>query len=517
MHATKAVWQILILTLLCPLCAVAAKPDIVLIMADDMGYSDAGCYGGEIDTPHLDRLAAEGVRFTQFYNTGRCCPTRASLLTGLYSHQTGIGHMTGDRGVPSYQGYLNDRCLTIAEALQSAGYTSMVSGKWHVGSDPDHWPLERAFDKFYGIPQGGGHYYRLLPGRQLVEGNREILVPDDWYATEAFTDYAVRFIEEEKESARPFFLYVAYTAPHWPLQARPEDIAKYEGRYAQGWDQVRAERFARQRARGLVDEDWRLSERDEDSIPWEEETEKAMMAARMGVYAAQVDAMDQGIGRILEALDRTGKRENTVVIFLSDNGCSAEGGQKGFNNAERGNPDAPLGTRDSYVSAGLSWANACNTPYRKYKMMVHEGGIATPLIVSWPARMKELNRVETAVGHVIDLMPTCLELAGASYPEDKLPLEGASLVGALVDEAGRKPSTRQLFWEHLGHRAVRDGDLKLVAAHRGEWELYDLARDRTEQKDLATERPETVGRLAKLYDEWAARCGVLPWPVKAER
>ncbi|MCB1098009.1 MAG: arylsulfatase, partial [Verrucomicrobiae bacterium] len=453
------------------------RPNIVIIMADDMGYSDAGCYGGEIETPNIDRLAAEGVRFTQFYNTGRCCPTRASLLTGLYSHQVGIGHMTGDKGLPSYQGYLNDRCMTIAEALKPAGYTTMISGKWHVGSAPEYWPLRRGFDKFYGIPQGGGHYYKNLPGRQLVLGDREIPIPEDWYATEGFTDHAVKFIEEERRSNRPFFLYVPYTAPHWPLQARKKDIAKYHGRYDQGWDAVRDGRYQRMVERGVVRSEWGLSQRDSGSLVWESEAQKAMMSQRMEVYAAQVDALDQGVGRILSALEHSGRRENTVVMFLSDNGCSAEGGQKGFNNPQRGDVNAELGTRDSYVSAGLSWANACNTPYRKYKMQVHEGGISTPLVVSWPKGFSNRRGdLEHSVGHVIDLMPTCLELAGARYDQAKaIPLEGRSLVSVVTGKAGAGTNDeRVLCWEHEGNRAVRRGKWKLVASNKDRWELYDL-------------------------------------------
>lgn len=510
----------LILFVSCALVQITqaeAKPNIVIIMADDMGYSDLGCYGGEIETPNLDVLAEKGVRFTQFYNTGRCCPTRASLLTGVYSHQAGIGHMTGDKGVPSYQGYLNDRCLTIAEALKPSGYTTMISGKWHVGSHPDHWPLKRGFDKFYGIPQGGGHYYRNLPGRQLILGDKEIPIPEDWFATEGFTEYAVKFIEEEKGNDQPFFLYVAYTAPHWPLQARAKDIAKYDGQYDTGWDVVRQKRYERMTASGIVKHDWKLSARDEGSIPWLDETEKEMVANRMEVYAAQVDALDQGVGQILKALDEVGKLENTVIMFLSDNGCSAEGGQKGFNNPKRGDVDAPLGSPNSYVSAGLSWANACNTPYRKHKMEVYEGGIATPLIVSWPKGVSHQNGpLRHSVGHVIDLMPTCLELAGVSYKETmpgKLALEGESLVAAIRGKV-LPQKTRELYWEHEGNRAIRSGDWKLVASHGARWELYDLKVDRTESTDLAKTRSDVASALVSQYERWARRCGVQPWPVR---
>ncbi|MEZ5326535.1 MAG: sulfatase-like hydrolase/transferase [Verrucomicrobiales bacterium] len=296
-----------------------------------------------------------------------------------------------------------------------------------------------------------------------------------------------------------------------------KDIAKYHGRYDQGWDAVRDGRYQRMVERGVVRSVWGLSQRDPGSLVWESEAQKAMMSQRMEVYAAQVDALDQGVGRILSALEHSGKRENTVVMFLSDNGCSAEGGQKGFNNPQRGEVNAELGTRDSYVSAGLSWANACNTPYRKYKMQVHEGGISTPLIVSWPRGFSNRRgELEHSVGHVIDLMPTCIELAGARYDTAKaIPLEGISLVSVVTGEAGAGTNDeRVLCWEHEGNRAVRRGRWKLVASNKDRWELYDLEADRTEQTNLATAEPDVVAELRSLYEAWAERCGVKPWPIK---
>lgn len=489
------------------------RPNIIIIMADDMGFSDIGCFGGEIDTPNLNTLAKNGVRFTQFYNTGRCCPTRASLLTGLYSHQAGIGHMTGDKGVPSYQGYLNDRCLTIAEALKPVGYRTLVSGKWHVGGRPAQWPLKRGFDRFYGIPQGGGIYFRLKKGRQLVLDDKSIQPPDDWYVTDAFTDHAIEFVEESVTKKKPFFLYLAHIAPHWPLKAPEKDIQKYLGKYQVGWDQIREDRYQRMVKMGLIKKNWPLAPRDVKSIPWTDEMKKKEMDLRMATYAAQVDRIDQNVGKLMSKLKKLGADQNTLVMFLSDNGGSPEGGRRGF---MKGKPGAKIGTADSFASYGLSWANASNVPFRRYKSWVHEGGISTPLIVHWPARLKRKDELEQQVGHVIDLMPTCLDVAGASYPKmrkgkEVTPLPGTSLLPAFE---GKTIERDALFWEHEGNRAVRVGKWKLVATHRGAWELYDLEADRTEVNDLAKKHPERVAELKQRYQKWAKDAGVMPWPVK---
>ena len=491
----------------------APRPNIVVILADDMGFSDVGCYGGEIETPHLDRLAADGLRFTSFYNTGRCCPTRAALLTGVYQHQAGVGHMTGDRGVPSYQGHLNDRCVTIAEVLRGSGYRTMMCGKWHVGSARGRWPRDRGFDRFYGVPQGGGFYFRVRKGRSLVLDDEEIEPGPGWYTTDAFNDRAATFIGEAVAAKSPFFLYVAHIAPHWPLQARTRDIEKYRGKYRGGWDSVRAERHRRQLATGIVDRRWRLSPRDPQSVLWESAKKKDDLDLRMAVYAAQVDALDQGIGRLLASIDAAGVRENTLVLFLSDNGASAEGGLGGFSRGEKG---APIGTAASYASYGLGWANASNTPFRRYKSKVHEGGIATPLIVRWPAGIPRRGELETTVGHVMDILPTCVELAGATYPQERdgrriLPTEGRSLVPAF---GGRPVERGALFWEHQGDRAVRRGRWKLVSSHKEEWELYDLEADRTELDDVAAKYPERVEAMAAEFGKWATRVGVRPWPLR---
>ncbi len=494
---------------------MSPPPNIVVILADDMGWSDVGAYGGEIETPHIDALAKGGVRFSQFYNTARCCPTRAALLTGLYQHQAGIGHMVANDGIPSYQGVLNDRCVALAEALRPAGYTTLMTGKWHVGSAPGQWPLDRGFDRFWGTPSGGGVYFKTtLEIRNevfFVDGATRVEPPEDFYVTDTFTDRAIGFVDEAvTRTKKPFFLYLAHIAPHWPLQAKPADIAKYAGRYALGWDAVREKRFARQKEMGLVARDAVLSPRDPQAKAWSEMPEAARqeLAHRMEIFAAQVDCIDQNVGRLVAKLKQLGQFENTLILFLSDNGCSAEGGPGGFS---RGQAGAPLGTGRSYASAGLEWANASNTPHRKFKIATHEGGIATPLIAHWPAGISGRNEVRHQVGHVIDLMPTLVEVSGGTYPKTKdgralLPPEGRSLVSALIGP--RAPEARTLFWEHQGNKAVRQGNWKAVATGRGPWELYDLGPERGESRNLATQHPAKVRELSTLWQEWAARCGV---------
>ncbi len=507
--------------------AAAAPPNLIVIMADDMGYSDLGCYGGDIETPHLDALGEGGVRFTQFYNTARCCPTRASLLTGLYPHQAGIGQMTGDHGIPSYQGYLNDRCATLAEVLGAAGYATLITGKWHVGSAPGRWPLDRGFDRYWGPPSGGGVYFKdalqIRTNVFFVHGEEQVKPPDDLYVTDTFTDWALKFIDEAvTRRHKPFFLYLAHIAPHWPLQAKPADIAKYAGRYDVGWDAVRERRFARQKEMGIVPPGAVLSPRHPQAKPWlaVPEVQRRELAHRMAVYAAQVDSIDQNVGRLVTKLKELDQFENTLILFLSDNGCSAEGGPGGFS---RGKPGAAIGSGLSYASVGLEWANASDTPFRKFKMHTFEGGIATPLVAHWPAGMKAngtpAGRLVHEPAHVIDLMPTLAELGGATYPDEVggrtiLRLEGRSLAALITGEAERLPADevpRPLFWEHQGNRAVRLGRWKAVAEHRGRWELYDLENDRTERNDLGSQRPEKVAELVALWKAWAERCEVWEW------
>ncbi|MFQ6131992.1 MAG: arylsulfatase [Armatimonadota bacterium] len=491
----------------------AQRPNIILIMADDMGFSDIGCYGSEIATPNLDRLAQEGVRFTHFYNVARCCPTRASLLTGLYPHQAGVGHMVGDRSEemgPAYQGYLNDSCVTIAEALKPAGYNTLMSGKWHVGENRPHWPCDRGFDRYYGLISGASNYFKLDGHRKMARDN-EPLTPDEegFYITDDFTDAAVGFIEEYGRRPEPFFLYLAYTAPHWPLHAYPEDIEKYRGRYIGGWDALRRERHARMIEMGLVDPKWPLTPRDPRAPAWEDAEHKEWFDMRMAVYAAQIDRMDQCLGRVMAKLAEIGAADNTLVMFLADNGGCAE--------ELKGNkPEIMPGPKETFMSYGLPWANASNTPFRRYKHWVHEGGIATPFIAHWPGVI-EPGGMTNQVGHLIDIMATCLDLAGADYPEEHngkpiTPLEGQSLLP--IFQGQQRDGHQVIYWEHEGNRAVLQGRWKLVSQHPRDFELFDLEADRTELNDLARDKPGKVQELSALYDQWAARCGVSPWGKK---
>ena len=518
-----------------------------------MGFSDLGSYGGEIDTPSLDRLASNGLRFSHFYNTARCCPTRASLLTGLYAHQAGVGHMMGDDGLPGYRGDLAANAITVAEALRAAGYGTYMSGKWHVTRHVGHWsgndeltsthnwPRQRGFDRFYGTIHGAGSFYDPI---SLTEDNEpvELTPPDDpeapvYYYTDAISEHAARFVREHAAGDRsgdPLFLYVAHTAPHWPLHALPDDIARYRGRYAAGWDAIRAERRQRLIELGLIDADWPIAERDPRVPAWEDvpNQERPWFERAMEVYAAQIDRMDRGIGEVVAALEETGRLDNTLILFLADNGGCAEvltdrwtglaiprQALDGSPVAVGNDPAVLPGPESSYQSYGPHWAHASNTPFRLYKHWVHEGGIASPLIVHWPEKIADGGGIVREVAHVIDLMATALHAAGAPHPssragDDSIPVEGTSLLPAFQDQ----PLEREaVFWEHEGNRAVRSGKWKLVSRYPGEWELYDLVTDRTEANDLAPAKPERVAALAALWNDWAARTGVVPWDEIRER
>jgi arylsulfatase len=502
--------------------ADAPRPNILLILADDLGFSDLGCYGSEISTPNLDRLAAGGLRFTQFYNCARCCPTRAALLTGLYPHQAGVGHMLGDWKKPAYSTGLNEHCVTIAEMLHAAGYRTYHIGKWHVGgvggpmaTSARNFPLNRGFDRYYGTG-GGGSYFDPKP----LFLDRQALQPGpDYYITDALTDYATRFIEEHgrDQKDKPFFLHLCYTAPHFPLHAKPADIAKYWGKYREGWDALRDQRYARQKKLGVIPAEWKLSPRDPVAQAWVDvpADQKDEWDLRMAVYAAMIDCLDQGVGRVLDAVKKIGAEENTLVFFLSDNGASAEFLDTWPNPARGHKPGSVVGTRESHRCIEVGWANAANTPFREHKMWVHEGGISTPLIAYWPAAIKSKGGLTPALGHVTDFMPTCLELAGTTYPKqfaghDLTPLDDPrSLVPVLQ---GKEPTVgRYLYWEHEGNRAIRHVYGKLVAEFNKDWELYDLQRDRTETVNLAPRQPRTVMQMARTWQRWADRVGVVPW------
>jgi len=489
------------------------RPNIIVIMADDMGFSDIGCYGSEISTPNLDRIAEGGLRFTQFYNCARCCPTRASLLTGLYPHQAGIGHMINDRGIPSYQGYLNNKCVTIAEAIRPGGYHALMSGKWHVGEDKKHWPLQRGFEKYRGLISGASNYFKLDKGRKYAHDNKSITnLGRKFYMTDAISDNAVKQIDEYGKKDDPFFMYVAYTAPHWPLHAKPEDIKKYQKQYVIGWDALRKWRHKNMIKKGLVNAKWEITPRDEKAPAWRDDSvNRKWEAERMAVYAAQIDSMDQGIGRILAKLDELKLSDDTMILFLADNGGCAEG--------RTGNdPKISPGSAKTFQSYGLPWANASNTPFRRYKHWVHEGGISTPLIAYCPSRIKA-GQITHQPGHVMDILPTCLDYAGVEYPatykDNKItPVEGKSL--RPIFEGKKRAGHKAIFWEHEGNKAVRQGKWKLVSKHPDNWELYDLDADRTEMHNLAEDNPERVKTLAALHQEWADKVGSKPWDeVKA--
>jgi arylsulfatase A-like enzyme len=514
------------------------RPNIVLILNDDMGYSDLGCYGGEVQTPTLDRLARDGLRFSQFYNTARCSPSRASLLTGLHPHQTGIGILTYDSGPEGYAGNLNQRCVTIAEVLKAGGWRTYMSGKWHVSSNlkqpTDSWPMQRGFDRFFGTIIGAGSFYdpnTLTRGNANAEHEARA---DGFFYTDAISDQAAAYIREHAATHpdEPFFEYVAYTAPHWPLHAHDEDIAKYKGRFDAGWDALRDERLDRLVADGLLAPQWRLSPRDPSQPPWSEAEHKGWLLRCMEVYAAQIDRMDQGIGRIVQALQDTGRLDDTLIIFLADNGACAEDIPEGVSIEELvdklmiarshtrggrpvhiGNQPALMpGPEDTYQSYGTAWANLSNTPFRLYKHWIHEGGIATPLIFHWPEGITQRGAIRHTPGYLPDIMATIVDITGVAYPQayagrEVLPLEGQSLAPAFDADRGERAP---MFWEHEGNAAVRVGDWKLVRKFPGAWELYDLQADRTELNDLAAAHPERVEVMAAQYEAWAQRCGVKP-------
>ncbi|HAA76975.1 TPA: arylsulfatase [Candidatus Latescibacteria bacterium] len=527
------------------------RPNIILILADDLGFSDIGAYGSEIETPSLDRLADGGLRFSQFYNCARCCPTRASLLTGLYPHRAGVGHMVVNMGVPEYQGYLNDQCVTIAELLGDAGYRTLMSGKWHVGGEqanlPSDWvpnmpgfptPTRRGFDRFYGILSGGGSYFNP---NMLMDGNTRIAIEtSDYHLTDAISDKAAQFVEDASHREEPFFLYLAYTAPHWPLHALEEDVERYRGRYARGWDALRNERSERLRESGILGSDFDLTPRTAEVSEWDSAGDPAWRDLQMAVYAAQIDQMDRGIGRVLDVLDQRGIFDDTLIIFMSDNGGCAEFLHEDGDAPEPsryrrptvdgsvvrvGNtPGIEPGPADTFASLDIGWANASNTPFRLFKRYTHEGGIATPCIVHWGNANVTPGVVDEPT-HVIDVLPTLLELAGGAYPAERdgheiRYVDGESFAGTFTGEgwSRREP----IYWEHEGNRAVRVGDWKLVseiqdptdASSCAVWELYEIGDDRTELKDRVSGEPDRADELVGLYRDWAERCGVRNWPLE---
>jgi arylsulfatase len=485
------------------------RPNIIYILADDMGYSDIGCYGGEVHTPNIDRLAANGIKLRNFYNNARCCPTRASLLTGQYPHTVGMGHMVTKPNAKvtpgAYQGYLNDRYPTIAEDLQKAGYRTYMSGKWHVGEKPDYWPLKRGFQRYFGLISGASSYYEIIPQekgiRRVVLDDKDYAIPDTgFYMTDAFTDYAIQFLDENKKEhgADPFFLYLAYTAPHFPIHAYESDIAKYEKMYLQGWDVLREKRYARMQKMGVIDNRFPLTSRPGDIPEWSTVADKKTWARKMAVYAAMIDRMDQNIGRLIQTLKNNGQYDNTLILFISDNGgCAENVDKRNFND-----PTKKIGEKGSYLTYDMPWANVSNTPFKKYKRFMHEGGMISPCIIQWPKKIQPGAGYLNGPAHVIDLLPTALELAGTAAND----LPGESLLGLW---SGKKNNPRTLYWEHEGNKAIRKGNLKLVRdLEDPAWELYDLSKDPAETNNLAAGKPGLVNDMIAEYQTWAKRVGV---------
>ncbi|MBL7859351.1 MAG: arylsulfatase [Cyclobacteriaceae bacterium] len=496
------------------------KPNIILIMVDDMGFSDIGSYGGEIQTPNLDRLAAEGIRFREFYNNSICAPTRASLVTGQYQHRAGVGYFDVNLGLPAYQGFLNKESLTLAEVLKLNGYSTLMSGKWHLGKDSLAWPNQRGFEQFYGFIPGASNYFdigeygKAAPVTLIKNNKKENLKPGE-YLTNKITDNALSFLDEQNKTNKPFFLYLPFNAPHWPLQALPEDIAKYKGRYDIGWDSLRQERLSRQRELGILLPNQQVSQRDPEVPLWDNLNydQKQLWKAKMEVYAAMVDRVDQSIGRVLTKLKELKKDDNTLIIFISDNG--AQGGYSGTNRRQQRNT-GPIGSPGSYDYQEQSWAYVSNTPLRQYKNNMHEGGISSPFIAWFPKQIKG-GAIVKGTAHLIDIAPTLYDVAGAKYPATyngvtAHTLAGKSLIPILNGNAQEVNRGEPLFWERAGNRAVRKDNWKLVSTYPGyKWELFDLGTDRGETTDLSGKYPELVNQLSIEYFKWAERTGVVDY------
>jgi arylsulfatase A-like enzyme len=497
-----------------------AKTNIVLIMVDDMGYSDIGSYGSEINTPNLDLLAKEGIRLREFYNNSICAPTRASLITGQYPHKAGMGYFDVNLGLPPYQGYLNRESLTIAEVLQQNGYSTLMSGKSHLGKDSLSWPNQRGFEQFYGFIPGASNYFDIGEyGKAepvvLIKNNRKETLKPGEYLTDKITDNALAFLDDQNKTGKPFFLYLAFNAPHWPLQARAEDIAKYRGRYDIGWDSLRNERLKRQHDLGILLPGQTVAAREKEVPLWNNLTydQKQLWKAKMEVYAAMLDRVDQSIGRLLDKLKEQRRNENTLIIFISDNG--AQGGFSG-NARKPSRNSGPIGSAGSYDYQEQPWAYVSNTPLRQYKNNMHEGGFSSPFIAWWPGHTPG-GKLSQGTAHLIDLAPTFYEIAGAQYPSTYKghkanALPGKSLTSLINGQSDVVNRGGGIFWERAGNRAVRKGNWKLVSTYPSyQWELYDLSTDRGETKDLAQQRPEVVNELSGDYFKWAEANGVVDY------
>jgi len=527
------------------------QPNILVILADDLGYSDLGCYGGEIQTPNLDQLAQNGVRFSRFYNAGRSCPSRASLLTGLYPHQAGIGRMTFDQQLPGYRGTMTHNGVTMAEVLKEAGYQTGMIGKWHVAETPlrpdqrewlahqvyheefapkENYPTRRGFEDFYGTIYGVVDYFDPF---SLVNGEEPVKeVPKDYYSTNALSDSAVAYIERYTRSDKPFFMYLSYHSPHWPLHALEEDIQKYEEVYKTGWEAIRESRYERMKKSGLFDGQSDYLSNRQSTKEWDTNRDSIWDARAMAVHAAMVDRMDQGIGKVLKALKDAGELDNTLILFLSDNGCSPEICQN-YSPGENDRPDmlrdgTPMiyprnkealpGPETTYASIGPEWANVANMPFRFWKAKMYEGGICTPMIAHWPAGIGiAKGSVTHEACHLIDIMATGLELAQAEYPEEYngnsiLPFEGKSIVPLL--KTGKREGHEIIGFEHFNEKALmsNDGWKIIQPGKNAEWELYNLNADRTEMHNVATDYPDKLNKMITQYESWANRTMVIPSP-----
>jgi len=501
------------------------KPNILVILVDDMGYSDLSCYGSEIKTPNIDALAYGGIRMTQFYNAARCSPSRAALLTGLYPHQAGMGHQNKDWRIASYSGKINQNAVTIAQVLQRNGYSTYQVGKWHVGNTEPYWPKSKGFDQYLTLIEGAMSYFNQWPwakGQDTLEmryNGAAYHAPADFFATDTFSDTAAAFINKHDQS-KPFFMYLAYNAPHWPLHVKPEDRNLYKGLYDGGWDGIRTARFESMQQLGILDEKTVLTERFATVPKWQtlSEIEKENWIEKMELYAAVMHRLDVGVGKVVAALKESGQFENTLILLLSDNGACQEDPLGPWivypNDGEQG------GVR-SFPAYELPWANVSNTPYRYFKSFLHEGGIRTPFIAHYPAQIKKGQILNESVGHITDVMPTVLALAEATYPEvfnerEITPMAGESLLPTLLDQENQIRKG-PIFWEHQFNRAMRDGDWKLVSAWRvpgigrvDEWELYNLAEDPVELNDLSKTHPDKVEKMNSQYETWARKVGAYP-------
>jgi arylsulfatase A-like enzyme len=522
---TRSLRLFLALALLTVPCGLlhAAPPNVLVILVDDMGFSDIGCYGSEIPTPNIDALAKGGVRFTQFYNTARCSTTRASLMTGLYPHQAGMGFLDGMRQPESRgtHGKLHERCVTMAEVLGAAGYHTSVVGKWHLGQQHGTPPWERGFQRTASSQFGEVYFpkersperckFVYLDGREVPTSSPE-LGSGEWYSPFMFTDWALKFLDDAKAQKKPFFQYFAHGAPHFPLKAPQDVIAKYRGKYKAGWDKLREERHKRQIEMGIVDAKWPLSARPPDVPAWDSLSaeEQDRYDHIMAIYAAMIDCIDQSVGRMVAGLKERGMLENTLILFLSDNGGNAESGPRGITEGE------VLGGPDSRVFLGQTWATLNNTPFRRYKHFTHEGGISTPLVAHWPAGIpaERNGKLEHQPGHLIDVMATACDISGALYPGEFkghriLPMEGLSLKPAFAGEPLHR--VKPIFWMHEGNRAIRSGPWKAVMKFKGEWELYNIEEDRTEQNNLVKKHVHLAQSMIRQWEDWAASSFVDEW------